>query len=278
MEYDLYDNELFVSNLDRFHYACDEFEMGMFKRSREIAIRKRYLDPNTKNKIWALVFDIDRPHASVAWYDAGMPEPNWVCQNPKNGHAHLGYALATPVSRSVNSRGKPQNSLARIEHAMSKALRADPAYSHRLTKNPLNDTHRTFYGRRDAYDFEELRGYLPAYLPLVTLPEITVGEGRNVSLFTNLRQWAYRARSQFPDFRSWLDGCFNWALTLNGQFRAPLPLSEVKATAKSVATWTWEHMTGKPFSEVQARRSARGLVIRRSNQMDLAYKVMQDIL
>jgi len=278
MEYDIYGDQPFKDNLGQFLYACDEFELGMYKYRFDEAIDKRYLDPNTKNRVWAMVFDIDRPQAAVAWKDAMMPEPNWVSQNPKNGHAHLGYALSAPVSRSINSRQWPQVFMASVEHAMSTALGADPAYGHRLTKNPLHPTHRTFYGRRDAYDLEELRSYLPVELPLVRHRGEAVGEGRNVLLFTDLRNWAYRARFQFVNADAWLRGCFEKAQAMNSQFQAPLPLSEVKATAKSVATWTWDHMSPEKFAAVQARRSAKASILRQSNKMDLTARMLGAII
>lgn len=249
----------------------------MYKYPFDAAVNKRYLDPNTKNRVWALVFDIDRPQASMAWDDANLPEPNWITQNPKNAHAHLGYALAAPVSRSLGSLQKPQAYLARIEQAMSDALRADPAYSHRLTKNPLHSTWRTFYGRREPYDLDELRDYLPANLPLVKDRDQAIGEGRNVLLFTNLRHWAYRERFGFSSLNTWMHCCRNKAKAFNSQFRSPLPMSEVRATAKSVATWTWERMTCAKFSEIQARRSAKASILRQSRQMDLAYEIMKYI-
>ncbi|TBR71228.1 MAG: DNA primase [Nevskiaceae bacterium] len=278
MQYDVYDNKAFEANLGSYVYACDYFDLGMYKRSKADAIESRYLDPNSKNKVWALVFDIDRPQAAVAWVDAQMPEPNWVCQNPKNSHAHIGYELASPVSRSVNSLRKPQALLARLEHGMNTALGGDPAYSHRLTKNPLHFEHRTFYGRKAPYDFEELRGYLPDNLPLIKRREEAIGEGRNVLLFTDLRHWAYRARFQYSNFETWLSGCLEKATAMNGQFQAPLPLSEVRATARSVAKWTWEHMSPAKFAEIQARRSAKASTLRQSVQMDLAYEIMKDII
>ncbi len=46
--------------------------------------------------------------------------------------------------------------------------------------------------------------------------------------------------------------------TLNGQFITPLPLSEVKAIAKSIANWTFKHFTPSKFRESQAKKGAKG--------------------
>ncbi len=46
--------------------------------------------------------------------------------------------------------------------------------------------------------------------------------------------------------------------TLNAQFITPLPLSEVKAIAKSIANWTFKHFTPSKFRESQAKKGAKG--------------------
>ena len=38
----------------------------------------------------------------------------------------------------------------------------------------------------------------------------------------------------------------------------PLPVSEIKATAKSIARWVWNRFTPTGFSQVQAHRGAKG--------------------
>lgn len=38
----------------------------------------------------------------------------------------------------------------------------------------------------------------------------------------------------------------------------PLPVSEIKATAKSIARWVWSRFTPAGFSQVQAHRGAKG--------------------
>nr|WP_275111957.1 primase C-terminal domain-containing protein [Acidithiobacillus caldus] len=40
---------------------------------------------------------------------------------------------------------------------------------------------------------------------------------------------------------------------LNGQFQRPLPHSEVKAIAKSFATWTWKQITPQGLRELIER-------------------------
>ncbi|MQT62160.1 plasmid replication protein, partial [Pseudomonas sp. FSL R10-0056] len=75
---------------------------------------------------------------------------------------------------------------------------------------------------------------------------------------------AYRAQRQgWPDYRQWLDACLTRAQMINLQFTSPLPLSEIRATATSVAKWTSKRMNQGDFeyyvesthtSEIQSYR------------------------
>lgn len=220
------------------------------------ALRHAYIDPNPKGRVWAMVFDIDRPGAALAWDDNHMPCPNWIAENPANGHAHLGYVLEAPVSRTDASRGKPIRLLARIECAMTNALDADRAYSHRLTKNPGHPRWRTYWERGRPYGFDELREYLPDNLPLRITAATATGEGRNVALFDGLRRWAYRNRLAYSQYEAWHAACRQRARVLN-EFAHPLPLNEAMHTAKSVAKWTWARFTPEAFASLQAARARR---------------------
>ncbi len=271
--YDIYNKDMFESQLGRYVFVSSDLEYGMFKSSKMQSMENPYIDPNSKNRIWALVYDIDRKGASMSWEDALMPQPNWTCQNPKNSHAHLGYALESPISRSIQSVQKPQRMLARIQHAMTIALKADRAYSHRLTKTPDHPRWRTFYGRKAPYDFDELKSYLPENLPLIKRRE-AVGEGRNVTLFSDLRIWAYRARLSYESYDKWESSCIKKAHSYNSEFYKPLPQSEVKATAKSVSKWVWNNFTGDKFSEIQRRRGDKSAFARQSKRFDLINTIL----
>lgn len=265
-----YQPDLFSSSLPRWISCSDDPErFGVQLLPREKATKRAYVDPNAKALVWALVFDIDRQGASTAWQDAHtpMPRPNWITQNPRNGHAHLGYALAAPVARTLKARATPQRFLARIQHAMTLALDADRAYTHRLTKTPGHPHWRTFWERGQPYDLGELRDYLGEALPLRIARLEAVGEGRNVCLFDGLRRWAYRARLSFTDRDQWERACRATAESLNS-FAAPLAVREVHQVAKSVAKWTWENITPEGFSAIQAARQKRQVAKRQSQILD----------
>lgn len=254
-----YQPDLFAASLPRWLACTDNPADGVAMLPAEKALKRAHIAPNSRSLVWAMAFDIDRPEAGAAWLDADLPQPNWIAQNPKNGHAHLGYALLAPVSRSMLSKDCPQRYLARIQHAMTRALGADQAYTHFLTKTPGHARWRTIWGRQQPYGLDELRHALPENLPLprkISRRE-AVGFGRNVSLFDSLRAWAYRARLEYSRFEAFSEACLYQAQGLN-VFAAPLPFSEVRSTARSVAKWTWANISPAGFSAVQARRGAIG--------------------
>jgi hypothetical protein len=45
---------------------------------------------------------------------------------------------------------------------------------------------------------------------------------------------------------------------INSQFKVPLPVSEVKAIAKSIANWTYREFTPEKFRQSQAKKGAKG--------------------
>lgn len=99
---------------------------------------------------------------------------------------------------------------------------------------------------------------LSAYGGRQRLPDY--GLGRNCNLFDYLSKWAYKAiRQGWPSYEQWFEACFTRSQDYNVRsFKEPLPLSEVKATAKSVARWTHKNFSATGFSEWQAKQGAKG--------------------
>ena len=75
------------------------------------------------------------------------------------------------------------------------------------------------------------------------------GLGRNCIMFDVVRKWAYKAiRACLDDgYDSWYQKVLNMSINANGAFLDPLPYSEVKATAKSIAKWVWRNHTSAEF-------------------------------
>ncbi|HCG3424429.1 TPA: primase C-terminal domain-containing protein, partial [Acinetobacter baumannii] len=88
------------------------------------------------------------------------------------------------------------------------------------------------------------------------------GLGRNCMMFDTVRFWAYEAIRAFisgsPD--SWYAEVLKVAINANGAFLEPLPYSEVKATAKSIARWVWRNHTEAhaKFIERQTVKGRKG--------------------
>ena len=236
--------------------ACSDDLGNVIRLPKEKALQKPYIAPNNASFINCLLFDIDSEEAGAAWLDNDAPMPNWICQNPENGHAHFGYLLIAPVPRTLKARASPQRYLARIQHALTDKLGADTAYAHFLTKTPEHPKHRTIWGRQQGYSLDELGEWLADDLPLKIKRTEAVGEGRNVTLFDGLRFWAYRERLKYNCFDRWFNTCLSHAHGLN-QFNCPLPNNEIRHTATSVSKWTWKNITATGLSTVQTARVKR---------------------
>ena len=75
-------------------------------------------------------------------------------------------------------------------------------------------------------------------------------------MFDQGREWAYSAiRDHWaPNGLSrWSEAVLARLSALNGQFLEPLPFSEVKATARSIAKWTWRNITPQGRQELIQR-------------------------
>jgi hypothetical protein len=162
-----------------------------------------YIDPNPSALVWAMVFDVDRPEAATAWQDAPTecPRPNWVTPEPRNGHAHLGYVLASPVSRTLKARATPQRFLphsVRPDHGP----RCGQAYTHRLTKTPTIPPWRTFGSALTPTSWGSYVTTFGDRLPLYRTTG-SGGGGEERHLFDGLQKWAYRARLGYSDWHLW---------------------------------------------------------------------------
>lgn len=248
------------------------------KRIRPLAqaLLQPYIQPNPPHlRVWS-IYDIDDgvEYPGIAWEPAGLPPPTWSAVNRENGHAHLCYGLSAPVLvDSPDLRQAPLRYLCAVEAAFRAALHADQGYSGALTKNPVHDRWKVWWGPRSGYDLAELAEYvdLPKFIPRRKPEE--VGLGRNVTLFDHLRLHAYRKIKQYKalgDYAGWRAHLNGQALARNGDFVAPLDGQEVWHIVKSVSKWTWQRFniekSDKKFSERQsARRGGEGYLMKRKD-------------
>ena len=213
------------------------------------------------------------------WQAIGLPTPHWISINPVNGNYHIGYILAAPVARSNAARLGPLRYLAAIEHVLATRLGADMSFSGLVTKNPVHSDWLTIWHDVEPYTLD----YLAEFCPDADLAahsgrsrkdaKEASGLGRNVALFDTVREWAYtaiRAHWRPNGYEAWADAVRAACESANAFGReqgGPLPHSEIKATAKSIARWTWRNLTPSTFAdyvdrthtpEIQAVRGAKG--------------------
>ena len=253
----------FTDYLPTRPYCTNDPHLGQTVRGKNIAATYANIQPNTSGKVVWLSFDVDHTDGATAWDRLNAPPPTLSVENPSNGHAHLLYALETPVPRTDASRSKPLFYLAAVQEGLRRKLEADPGYSGHLCKNPLHSrwTTQSYSGAYSLADFQEWF-YLPKPADMkkrVQNPDYA-GLGRNCELFERLRAIAYQQVRKF-----WLPGGdepFKEAMRLvgedfNAQYSNPLPLAEVRATAASISRWVWKRFNPAEFRAIQSKRGSR---------------------
>lgn len=227
-------------------YCTDDLANGLRVRSLQTALKHSYLQANPPHlRVWS-IHDIDREGGVLAWEDADLPPPSWASKNKANGHAHLVWGLSAPVLvDGLGARDAPMRYLCAVESLMRAKLDADAGFSGLITKNPLHPLWETVRGPRVAYDLGELAEWLPGlekHRPRGRVDQ--VGLGRNVTLFDQLRKWAYAHVRDYKGggleaWNAWLSRTNTTALVRNADFTNPLDGREVWHIAKSVAKWTY---------------------------------------
>lgn len=237
-------------------------------RPLSVALGEPYIQLNPPGMAAWLVLDVDRAGAALSWDAAGLPPPTFVASNPVNGHAHLGYALASPVCTTQRARRDPIRYLAAIEDAYAKAVRADGGFNGVKGKNPLHARWKLWEpANAPVYELSVLAEHvpeLPSWVP--RRREEASGLGRNCILFDDLSHWAYRSvRNHWGSGGDeWVDTVRSAAEAMNEAFPDPLPSSEVRQLARSVARWVWRRMSPEGFREHQAAVGAmKGEKLRR---------------
>ena len=92
------------------------------------------------------MFDVDHQNAKFSWENSGLPTPNFIVENPANGHCHLYYVLKTGVYTHNMAKMKPIRYAKAIYHAMNKKLNGDLAFTGLISHNPLHEQwHTIFY-------------------------------------------------------------------------------------------------------------------------------------
>jgi len=231
---------------------CSDNKTAALVRPRDFAIRYPYMQVNRSDMVSWLVFDLDHSN-SLIWEYVNFPAPNFIVSNRNNGHSHLFYAIV-PVCTSENARSKPIKYMKAIYEAMAARLKADPAYSGPVAKTPGHPWWSTWEIHGSVYELGELADHvdLMAQTPWSKAPNLDdVSHSRHCLLFEELRFYAYsvvnreKEQGTFQSFMRLLEAyAYNKNNYTSRGFSMNLSVSQVRATVKSVARWTWDFYTG----------------------------------
>lgn len=273
--------------LPRRPLCCDDDYAALRRRSRADALRCKHIEVNPSALVNTIVVDIDDANAKAMalWGHRGML-PNWIAENPANGHAHAGWVLTYPVPRTDMARLKPLKLLHAATEGLRRSCDGDMGYAGLLMKNPEHPAWASEIVERDTYDLDDLRaaleeaGDMPPASWRRTKRAQTVGLGRNCALFDKARTLAYRYVRRLPD-RSAASSeelrlyvrrtCHELNVSL---FPDPLPAREVEDIAKSIHKWTvtqsrmWRDGPAVYEATFIAIQSARGHKGGRENKHD----------
>jgi len=228
----------FANSLGKKPWCTNNYGCGLQIRGKAWALARDYVSLNQRLRRY-IVLDIDYDAAALAWEDIGLA-PTITVINRENTHAHLMYELKNPVAFSRNARSGPQDYFMAVKRKLANALRADQKYKGFLTKNPLSSRWLVDYNN-GRFDLEEIAEYCPAVSPGRPIAlRADPGEGRNCSLFNEVRLWAYFQVKEFVIYEAWCQAVLARCEQAN-IFTPALPYSEVKATARSIAKWVWRN-------------------------------------
>lgn len=213
---------------------------------------------NAAKLVRYLVFDVDDVHSHdnseypncfYNWHEAGVPPPQIIIRNTKNGHCQYFYELKTPVSTSDNSRQNVVFYLHAIRKAMTIALNADSAYTHHISRNPFNSKHQeVFYSLINTYSLDDLSKNIDLTTNFSTQkPDDYLGLGRNNDIFHTVRFDAYSYKQKCSKYEQLYSFVLSRCKGVNAEQFADDKLleNECRHIAKSIARWTWDTYTGK---------------------------------
>ena len=242
-------------------YCCDDPRQGLEILSKPFALKKRHIQLDTPKLVRWLPFDIDRPDAYFAAEDANLPLPNYIAVNPENGHSLTAYVLAVPVRKFDGANQHPIEYLAAVQRGMRRRLEADPGYVGLIAKNPYHPHWRVDWQRPRPYELDELADALTKDDMRPEPRRLTFGLGRNCAIFSDTRQWAYQnvlaCKRAGVSIERFAERLHQIAEGHNLTFNTPLPHSELRSIAKSIAKWTWGKFTEAELSRRQSFRAKR---------------------
>ena len=267
----------FQDRLPSHLFATDDFMYGLRFHAKAQALEKAIIQANAKHSITWLVFDVDSETAATDWLEKDVPAPNILCINPANGHGHYFYGLSIPVHNYSHASDKAKRYLAYVDNGLTHKLGADLGYAKLMAKNPLNSKWITEILTTELYELAKLEQGFNVKIDYRRKPE-AIGYGRNCILFDSVRKWAYKERRSYNTYFNYdffLHAVLSRALQVNTEFNPPLPHSEVRATAKSIAKWTWANMSQEGFKQWQSRQGKKSGVARKAKSQERLKQILE---
>ncbi|WP_201545597.1 replication initiation protein [Psychrobacter sp. H7-1] len=229
------------------------------KSPKQIA-QNAYIGYNTPKVTTFIVIDLDYDGSIFAYHDTGIPRPQFVLKNPKNGHCQYLYRLKDPVTFFKSSRNTPIRLLNAVTDALNDVLGGDKAFTGYLAKNALNSAHEVYYTGAEPYTLGEIASYLD-------LPDLNSSQaeqahndefyGRNDAIFNTVRKIAISI-AYTGTYTQIYAQCLEWCEEYNTRYSPQLPYNELKSISKSIAGYYTSDKFRREFSELQAVRGARG--------------------
>ena len=266
MKYNLKDSqeirnalECYKERLPEKPYYTNDFLSGKKIARRELALKFKHIQPNTKTHLYFLIFDVDRQTAVIDWYDLGLPPPHLVVKNPENGHAHLTYILNTSVKNDVFQENKPFKFYTDVRLGLAIRLAADLHYNSILTKNPFHPDWEVFSFQSEPYDLNYLSEFIDR--PAVKRHKESFNKsdgddsgviGRNSSTFETLRKWAYK-NFQTENFDQRLE---SYATELNRELPTSLSTRELQGVVKSIKTFIKRNFSKEKMAFMKSIRAS----------------------
>ncbi|MBN3239840.1 replication initiation protein [Pectobacterium versatile] len=285
LQQETYNMDNYKSQIQKYALCCDDFNDGVYRNLKEKALLKKYIGFNNRSFVNGFVFDIDHENGAIAWDLEGLPKPNTIIQNTKNGHAHLLYALQKPVLKSDSARMKPLKLASIVQCGFTERLNADRAYADILMKNPLN-THewRTIWTDTAAYGLNHLADFVPESIKSEkTQKSMSYGLGRNVNLFEDLRKVAYKNVLKYKEKKSYQDfyhDMLSRAVMLNNHCNPNDLLShnEIKQICMSITKWTWRNFSHAQFSFIQSNRGIKNTGKKKNTKEKIRLEQVLEVL
>jgi hypothetical protein len=228
----------------------------------------RYIQHNQPNSLSFMVFDIDTPRAILAHEKVDILAPSFYTVDKEKTTAHAVYMLDTPVHRNQHSKQSPQRLFATLESIYGVKLGADAGYSGLVMKTPWYSGHSVYMPDEvlstvsltemaDYVDFGLYNAELKASRGREKVITEAYSESRNVMVFDMARKKAYKdIREHWGGrYEEWEGSVYKivqdaWSkVSVINVKDAPYLISEMKATARSIAKWTWEKITQSSFQE-----------------------------